>query len=89
LTHKLFGGWQISGITTFQTGTPFSVTDGLFNAGVGNGTGIGSYLDQVGNPNAIPTLTSSPAGVYGPLLFNPGLSRLRKASAFGTVGGIR
>ena len=39
LAHTLLGGWEISGITTFQTGTPFSVTDGLYNAGVGNGIG--------------------------------------------------
>jgi hypothetical protein len=84
--HTLFGGWQISGITTFQTGTPFSLTDGLFNAGVGNGTGIGSYLDQIGNPNAVPNLTSSPAGVYGPLLFNPGAFAAPQGLSFGTVG---
>jgi len=84
--HTLVGGWQISGITTFQTGTPFSLTDGLFNAGVGNGTGIGSYLDQIGNPNAIPTLSTSPAGVYGPLLFNPGAFAAAQGLSFGTVG---
>ena len=86
LTHTLFGGWEISGITTFQTGTPFSLTDGLFNAGVGNGTGIGSYLDQVGNPNAIPVLSTSPAGVVGPLLFNPAAYAAPQGLSFGTVG---
>ena len=86
LTHKILGGWEISGITTFQTGTPFSVVDGLFNAGVGNGTGIGSFLDQVGNPNAIPTLSTSPAGVYGPLLFNPAAYAAPQGLSFGTVG---
>jgi hypothetical protein len=86
LAHTLLGGWQISGITAFQTGTPFSVTDGLFNAGVGNGTGIGSYLDQIGNPNAVPTLTTSPAGVYGPLLFNPAAFAAPQGLSFGTVG---
>ena len=86
LTHTLFGGWEISGITTFQTGTPFSLTDGLFNAGVGNGTGIGSYLDQVGNPNVIPVLSTSPAGVVGPLLFNPAAYAAPQGLSFGTVG---
>ena len=86
LAHTLLGGWQISGITTFQTGTPFSVTDGLFNAGVGNGIGIGSYLDQIGNPKAIPNLTTSPAGVYGPLLFNPAAFAAPQGLSFGTVG---
>jgi hypothetical protein len=86
LAHTLLGGWQISGITIFQTGTPFSVVDGLFNAGVGNGTGIGSFLDQVGNPNAIPTPATSPVGVYGPLLFNPGAYAAPQGLSFGTVG---
>ena len=36
LVHTLLGGWQWSGLTTWQTGTPFSVTDGLYGAGVGN-----------------------------------------------------
>ncbi|HTT66206.1 MAG TPA: carboxypeptidase regulatory-like domain-containing protein [Bryobacteraceae bacterium] len=86
LAHKVLGGWEISGITTFQTGTPFSVVDGLFNAGVGNGTGIGSYLDQVGNPNAVPNLTTSPAGVVGPLLFNPAAFAAPQGLSFGTAG---
>jgi hypothetical protein len=86
LTHTVLGGWQLSGITTFQTGTPFSVVDGLFNAGVGNGTGIGSYLDQIGNPNSTPNLGASPAGVVGPLLFNPGAFAAPQGLSFGTVG---
>jgi len=87
LTHTLFGGWEISGITTFQTGTPFSVSDGLFGPGIGNGTsGIGSYLDQIGNPNSTPTLPSSPQGVVGPLLFNPAAFAAPQGLSFGTVG---
>jgi hypothetical protein len=86
LAHTLLGGWEISGITTFQTGTPFSVTDGLYNAGVGNGIGTGSYLDQIGNPKAIPNVTPSPAGVYGPLLFNPGAFAAPQGLSFGTAG---
>jgi len=86
LSHKVLGGWQISGITTIQTGTPFSVVDGLFNSGVGNGIGTGSFLNQVGNVNAIPNLTSSPAGVYGPLLFNPGAFAAPQGLSFGTAG---
>ena len=71
LAHSLLGGWQLSGVTTFQTGTPFSLSDGLFNAGVGNGTGAGSYLDIVGNPYSAPNVGAGIQGVYGPLLFNP------------------
>jgi hypothetical protein len=43
----LLGKWQLSGITAFETGTPFSVINGgggngtgaADNAGVGNGLG--------------------------------------------------
>ena len=54
--HKRnFDGWQISGITIFATGTPFSVLNGgsssgvssLDNAGVAAGLGPGSYPDVV------------------------------------------
>ena len=59
LTHTLLGGWQWSGITTVQTGTPFTVNnagDGAAipgdNAGVANGiASAGSTPDLVGNPN--------------------------------------
>ncbi len=57
LTNKLLGGWQWSGITTIQSGTPFSVANGVIgdNAGVGNGVSSNSaqsYPDLVGNPRS-------------------------------------
>jgi hypothetical protein len=83
LSHKLLGGWQISGLTTFQKGTPFSVTDGLFNAGVGNTTGTGSYLDLTGNPYAV--TQQNVAGVIGPLLYNPSAFTAPQGLTFGTA----
>jgi hypothetical protein len=47
MAHRVLGGWQVSGITTFQTGTPFSVVNQAFygdNAGAGNFYGSGSLL---------------------------------------------
>jgi hypothetical protein len=85
LMHTALGGWQISGLTTFQTGTPFSVTDGLFNSGVGNGTGTGSYLDQVSNPYNISGNRNVP-GVIGPLLYNPAAFTAPQGLSFGTAG---
>ena len=54
LVNGVLGGWQLSGITTVQTGTPFSIynsTGGYGdNAGVGNGVfGAASYPDIIGN----------------------------------------
>jgi Carboxypeptidase regulatory-like domain/TonB-dependent Receptor Plug Domain len=76
LMHTLVGGWQWSGITAIQTGTPFTVLNGgagsipLDNAGVGDGIGSGSHPDLVGNPNS-GAGSVSPANQSGPLLVNP------------------
>jgi len=95
LTHKLLGGWQYSGITSFQTGSPFSVTNGgatsatgvvsvpADNAGVANGVGTGSRPDLVGNPSK----DSIPAGYgpngFGPLLVNPSAFAAPQGLTFG------
>ena len=43
------GGWQMSGITTLQSGNPFSITQG----GDRNGDGVpGGDRPDIGNPNA-------------------------------------
>ncbi|HKW64486.1 MAG TPA: carboxypeptidase regulatory-like domain-containing protein [Candidatus Acidoferrum sp.] len=86
LAHNVLGGWQVSGITIAQTGTPFSVTNGTdFGdaAGVANGVGTGSRPDQVGSPHA--SSTDIP-GVRGPLLFNPGAYTTPTGLTFGNVG---
>jgi hypothetical protein len=81
------GGWEISGITTFQTGTPLSVTNGVYgdNAGVGNGFGTGSRPDICGNINAPPPETNVP-GVIGPLLYNPAAFCAPRGLTFGDAG---
>jgi hypothetical protein len=88
LQHKLLGGWQISGITVAQTGTPFSVTNGTSfgdNAGVGNGVGTGSRPDLAGNPFA--TISQkNVGGVFGPLYYNPAAFALPRGLTFGDIG---
>jgi hypothetical protein len=87
LLKGTLGGWQISGITTFQTGTPFSVANGIYsdNDGVGNGVGTGSYPDICGNINAAPPERNVP-GQIGPLLFNPGAFCAPRGLTFGDAG---
>ena len=88
VTKAILGGWQYSGITSFNTGTPFSVTNGIFgdNAGVANGVGTnGSYTDLIGNPNAAPPAASLVLG-SGPLLFNPAAYAQPQGLTFGTSG---
>jgi len=88
LTHSLLGGWQISGITSVQTGSPFSVTNGgtsvipSDNAGVANGVGIGSYPDLVGDPHSgIPAIP--PGSTFGPAYGNPAAFVAPRGLTFG------
>ncbi len=79
LMKTVAGGWQYSGLFTWQTGTPFSVLNTIFSdsGGIANGiTTAGSYADRVGNPNVLPVPNSvpcaadpcSPSGVF---IYNP------------------
>jgi hypothetical protein len=80
------GGWQLSGITVVQTGTPVSVTNGTNfgdNAGVGNGVGTGSRPDLVGNPDSAAVNTGA---APGPLLYNPAAYAIPTGLTFGDVG---
>jgi Carboxypeptidase regulatory-like domain/TonB-dependent Receptor Plug Domain len=86
--NKFFAGWQISGITSLQTGAPFSVTNNANfsdNAGVGNGFGSGSYADLIGDPKSQPS-GKFVEGVPGPLLFNPGAYAAPRGLTFGNSG---
>jgi hypothetical protein len=96
LRKALFDNWQLAGIITWQTGTPFSIINGgsgdgtgaSDNAGVGDGLGVGSYPDVVANPQGIkPYVSSSSNGsTIGPLLGNPGAFVAPQGLTFGNAG---
>jgi len=78
LGKGLLDGWEISGITLFTSGTPFSVVNGgstsgisgIDNAGVASGSAPDSYPDVLKNA---PLFTSGKAAgnsVFGPVLGN-------------------
>ena len=46
IVDKLLAGWEISGITTFQSGFPFSVVQ----SGDPNGDGLGDRPDEIAKP---------------------------------------
>lgn len=91
LVRDIAGGWELSGIATYHTGNPFTVSNGGVGgvggdaAGVGNGIGTGSYPDICGNINAAPSETNI-AGIIGPLLYNPGAFCAPQGLTFGNAG---
>jgi carboxypeptidase family protein len=93
LTHTLLGGWQVSGITSVQTGSPFTVINGgggtgtpSDNAGVANGTGFGSYPDLVGDPSSGIPPTPPRSSFLGPLYGNPAAFVAPRGLSFGDAG---
>jgi hypothetical protein len=95
LARKFLEGWELSGITTIQTGTPFSVINGgsagtgisvLDNAGVANGAGAGSYPDLVPGAGTIrPGGGNNPLS-FGPILGNPNAFTAPQGLTFGDAG---
>jgi hypothetical protein len=91
--RTLLDGWEYSGITVFQSGTPFSVINGggntgvsvLDNGGIANGSGAGSYPDVIGNPHSVLPATFGASGV-GPLLYNPAAFAAPQGLTFGNAG---
>jgi carboxypeptidase family protein len=84
LVHSLLGGWEYSGITTFSTGSPFSVIFDADNAGVGNGVGSASYADIVGNPRA--GVVQNPIPGFGRVFYNAAAYATPTALTFGDSG---
>ena len=94
LLKAALNDWTLSGITLFQTGTPFSVvnaggSDGVSfadNAGVGNGLGIGSYADLAPAPHGTRPVVIPSANNIGPLIGNPLQFQAPRGLTFGNSG---
>jgi len=78
MTHTLLGGWQVSGITTALSGSPFTVSTGgtafADNAGLASGIGnsVQSFTSLVANPNSVTQAQRAAyAGTFGVLGYNP------------------
>jgi Carboxypeptidase regulatory-like domain/TonB-dependent Receptor Plug Domain len=96
LATKLLGGWQWSGITLLQSGSPFSVYNTgnssgtavlapLDNAGVGNTFATGdSYPDLISNPKS--GVQNFPQPGFGPVLYNPSAFVAPRGLTFGDAG---
>ena len=74
--RSMFSNWTLSGVTVYQSGTPFSVVNGasssgisvLDNAGLALGLGADSYPDLA--PRGSPCSALSATGTFGPVLAN-------------------
>jgi hypothetical protein len=90
LRHAVLGGWELSGITSVQTGTPFTVRFTGFgdNAGVANSLGEGSFPDLVGDPHGTPSTSCGAGGqtTQSPLLYNPCAFAAPRGLTFGDAG---
>jgi hypothetical protein len=89
LSRTLLGGWEISGIATIQTGTPYSIFNGVFSdsAGVGNGLGVGSFPTVVGSVNGTPPpIPANSGNAIGPLFANPSAFAAPQGLTFGNAG---
>jgi hypothetical protein len=91
LMHQLADGWEISGVTILQSGTPFTVINSAGNtgisltdnAGVSSGLGIAaSYPDVV---QGLPKPGNNSQSL-GPLLGNPSQFVAPRGLTFGNAG---
>jgi hypothetical protein len=95
VAQAVLGGWQLSGLTLFETGTPFTVVNNgsptglsaLDNAGVANGVGSGSYPDLSGlSAHSHKPSGGNNAKSFGPLLLNPAAFIAPRGLTFGNAG---
>jgi len=92
MMDEIFGGWEISGVTLYQSGTPFTVINSAGNtgisltdnAGVSSGLGIAaSYPDVL---RGLPKPPIRNVQSFGPLLGNPSIFVAPRGLTFGDAG---
>lgn len=89
--NRWLDGWELSGVTLFQTGTPFTVINSAGNtgisltdnAGVSSGLGIASSYPDVAQGQPMP---GNNLQSYGPLLLNPSRFVAPRGLTFGDAG---
>jgi hypothetical protein len=92
LLNGVLEGWEISGVTIYQSGTPFTVINSAGNtgisltdnAGVSSGLGIAASYPDVVNSLSPPGRHNSRS--FGPLLRNPSEFVAPRGLTFGNAG---
>jgi hypothetical protein len=84
--NRLVEGWQLSGIFTAQSGSPFTVTDGFDQAGIDSNAAVPRPDVVPGCNPYIEKKELSPSGIVEPLWFNPSCYTLEPAGTLGNSG---
>ncbi|MGB9074183.1 MAG: carboxypeptidase regulatory-like domain-containing protein [Terriglobales bacterium] len=92
----VLGGWSLSGVTQFQSGTPFTVINAGYgelgisvpdNAGVASGiSSVASYPDVVGDVHSSAPVGANNPRSFGPALGNPAAFAAPRGLTFGNAG---
>jgi len=92
----LLSGWEISGVTSVQSGTPFTVINAGYgalgisvpdNAGVASGiTSVASFPDVVGNIHGGAPLGANNSKSFGPAFDNAAAFAAPRGLTFGDAG---
>ncbi|MGC2398320.1 MAG: TonB-dependent receptor [Acidobacteriaceae bacterium] len=88
---RIFGGWELSGVTLFQSGTPFTVINSAGNTGISltDNAGVSSGLGIAASyPDVISGLAKPANNIqsFGPLLGNPSEFVAPRGLTFGDAG---
>jgi hypothetical protein len=96
LMTNLIGGWELSGVTTVQSGTPFTVINAGYsalgisvpdNAGVASGiTSVASFPDIVGDVHVKGPIGANNPKSFGPVLGNVAAFAAPTGLSFGDAG---
>jgi len=92
IVNRLLDGWEMSGVTVYQSGTPFTVINSAGNtgisltdnAGVSSGLGIAASYPDVIRGLSAPSKHNSQS--FGPLLDNPSQFVAPRGLTFGNAG---
>jgi hypothetical protein len=91
IASQILDGWELSGVTTFQSGSPFTIINSAGNTGISltDNAGVSSGLGIAASyPDVVQGLSSpgSDARSFGPLIGNPSQFVAPRGLTFGNAG---
>ena len=91
LSNELLDGWELSGVTLFSSGVPFTVINSAGNTGISltDNAGVSSGLGQAASYPDVMKILPSPGNnsqSFGPLIGNPSQFVAPRGLTFGDAG---